>query len=1070
MSRFFIDRPIVAIVIAILTVVGGLVMMQRLPIAQYPDIVPPIIQVQTTFTGADALSVETSVATPIEQQVNGVQDGIYMKSTNGSDGTFTLQVSFDVGTDVNLDQVLAQNRLSQATSQLPPSVQEYGLTVTQTTGLPLLVIALYSSDGSFDSTFVGNYLNINVNDPVARIPGVGQVTLFGAADYSMRVWVRPDTLASLQLTVVDLINAIKAQNVVNAAGQVGGEPAPPGQEFTYNVRAQGRLVDAEQFGDIIVRANPDGSFVRVRDVARVELGAQTYMQIGRYNGKPAAVIAVYQSPGSNALTTAAAVKAKMEELSQRFPGGLVYEIALDTSLPVSEGIRETVKTLFESLVLVIVVVFLFLQGWRATLVPLIAVPVSLIGAVLVFPILGFSINSLSLLGLVLAIGLVVDDAIVVVEAVEVGIEHGLSPREATIKAMDEVSAPVIGIALILAAVFIPAGFMTGITGRLFQQFALTIAISVLISAFNALTLSPALSALLLRPKRPATGPLGRFFAAFNRAFERATQGYVNVSAAAIKRPARAMILLGGLTAIGVGIGRALPTSFVPNEDQGYFFLQLQLPDAASLQRTDVVARDVEKILAETEGVKSYTTIVGYSLLTMISASYNGLYFISLDPWSERGERTADVIMRELNGRLQAIPNAQVFAYGPPAIPGIGSSGGFDLMLQDRSGRDVSYLAENAQRFIEAANKRPELTRVITLFRPGVPQLYADVNADKLYKLQLDAKDVYQTLQALLGSMYVNQFNRFGYVWKVFLQAEPEFRVKAEDIGQFYVRNKDQQMVPLSTLVRADAAAGPAYTNRYNLYRSVEVLGGAAPGYSSDQAMAAAEEVAREVLPNDMAYEWTAMSYQEQRAGGGVGTFALSLFFVFLILAALYESWSLPWSVLLTTPIAVFGAFLGIAMRRLDNDVFSQVGLIMLIGLVAKNAILIVEFAKMELDKGGESVVEAALNGAKLRLRPILMTSFAFILVCVPLWTAAGAGAISRQSIGTTVITGMLAGTGIAIFIVPVLFVLVERFSGRRGEAAPEPAPGAPPSPGPAPPSPGPALPTPGPAPTAGGGT
>src|SRR5262245_44260111 len=658
MSRFFIDRPIVAIVIAILTVVGGLVMMQRLPIAQFPDIVPPIIQITTTYTGADALTVEKAVATPIEQQVNGVQGMIYMKSINGSDGTMTLQISFDVGTDVNLDQVFAQNRMAQATSQLPLSVTEYGLTVQQTVGLPLLVIPIYSPDGSYDANFLGNYATINIKDELARSPGWGQVKTFGTADYSMRVWVRPDTLASLQLTVMDVINAIKAQNVVNAAGQVGAEPAPPGQEFTYNVTAQGRLVEAEQFGDIIVRANPDGSFVRLRDVGRIDLGAQTYMQIGRFQGQPASVLSIYQSPGSNALATANALKAEIQRLSQRFPTGVAYDIALDTTLPVSEGIHEIVKTLFEAMVLVIIVVFLFLQGWRATLIPLIAVPVSLIGAFLVFPMLGFSINTLSLLGLVLAIGLVVDDAIVVVGAVEVGIEHGLSPREATIKAMDEVSAPVIGIALILAAVFIPAGFMTGIVGRLYQQFALTISISVLISAFNALTLSPALSALLLRPKQPATGPLGRFFAAFNRAFERATQGSRNVSAEALKRAARSMLLLVGMTAIALGVGRALPASFVPHEDQGYFFLQLQLPDAASLQRTDVVARDVEKILAETEGVKSYTSIVGYSLLTMISASYNGLYFISLDPWSERGERTADVIMRELNGRLQAIPRSE----------------------------------------------------------------------------------------------------------------------------------------------------------------------------------------------------------------------------------------------------------------------------------------------------------------------------------------------------------------------------------------------------------------------------
>ncbi|HVP31095.1 MAG TPA: multidrug efflux RND transporter permease subunit [Myxococcota bacterium] len=1055
MSRFFIDRPIVAIVIAILTVVGGLVMLSRLPIAQYPDIVPPIIQVQTTYTGADALAVEDSVATPIEQQVNGVQNMIYMKSINGSDGTLTLQVSFEVGTDVNLDQVFTQNRLSQATSQLPASVNEYGLTVRQTVGLPLLVIPIYSPDGRFDTNFLGNYATINVNDELARVPGVGQVTLFGASSYSMRVWVRPDTLAKLQLTVTDLINAIKAQNVVNPAGQVGAEPAPSGQEFTYNVTAKGRLVDAEQFGEIIVRANPDGSFVRLRDVARIELGAQTYMQIGRFQGKPAAVVAVYQSPGSNALATADALKTEMERLAARFPAGLAYAIALDTTLPVSEGIDEIVHTLVEAMVLVIVVVFLFLQGWRATLIPLIAVPVSLIGAFIFFPMLGFSINTLSLLGLVLAIGLVVDDAIVVVEAVEVGIEHGLSPRDATIKAMDEVSGPVVGIALILAAVFIPAGFMTGITGRLYQQFAITIAISVLISAFNALTLSPALSALLLRPRQPARGPLGRFFEAFNRGFARATEGYVGVSAAAIRRAARAMLFLAGLGVIGVGLGKIVPTSFVPSEDQGFFFMQVSLPDAASLQRTDVVTRRVEEILGETEGIQSYSTIVGYSLLSNISQSYAGFYFVQLTPWHDRGANTADAIMRSLNQRLSSLPGAQVFAFGPPAIPGIGNSGGFDLMLQDRSGRSVSYLAQNTQRFLEAANQRPELSRVITLFRPDVPQIYANVNTDKVYKLGVNAQDVYSTLQALLGSAYVNQFNRFGRVWKVFLQAEPEFRVNAEDIGGFFVRNKDQQMVPLSTLVTSDASYGPAFTNRYNLYRSAEVLGSPAPGYSSDEARAAVEEVARQVLPSDMTYAWTAMSYQEEHAGGGAGTFALSIFFVFLILAALYESWSLPWSVLLTTPIAVFGAFLGIWMRRLDSDVFSQVGLIMLIGLVAKNAILIVEFAKAELEKGERGLVDAALTGAKLRLRPILMTSFAFILGCVPLWTASGSGAISRQSIGTTVITGMLAATGIAIFLVPVLFVLVERFAnpgGHDGGANPPAAPGSP-TPPPAPPAP-----------------
>ena len=1029
MAHFFIDRPIVAIVIAIVTVIGGAVMIGRLPVAQYPDIVPPIIQVKTTYTGADAIAVESSVATPIEQQINGVQKMIYMKSINGSDGTLTLQVSFEVGTNIDLDQVFTQNRLSQATSQLPTSVNEFGTTVQQTVGLPLLVIPIYSPDGAYDAEFLGNYATINVSPQLARVPGVGQVTMFGAADYAMRVWVRPDTLSKLQLTVTDVMNAVKAQNVVNPAGQIGAEPAPPGQEFTYTVTAKGRRVEAEQFGEIIVRANPDGSFVRLRDVARIELGSQTYMQIGRFQGKPAAILAIYQSPGSNALETAGELKSQMEAMAARFPADMSYAIALDTTLPVSEGITEIMHTLVEAMVLVIVVVFLFLQGWRATLIPLIAVPVSLIGAFIFFPMLGFSINTLSLLGLVLAIGLVVDDAIVVVEAVEVGIEHGLSPREATIKAMEEVTAPVIGIALILAAVFIPAGFMTGITGSLYQQFAITIAISVLISAFNALSLSPALCALLLRHKQPAKGPVGRFFAAFNRFFDRATEGYVNISSAAIKRTFRSMVLLVGLSVIAVGIGRILPTSFVPSEDQGYFFMQLQLPDAASLQRTDVVARQVEQVLAETHGIQSYTSIVGFSLLSNISQTYAGFYFVQLEPWHERGERTASVILGELNAKLRGLPGAQAFGFPPPSIPGVGNAGGFTVMLQDRGGHDVPWLAENVQRFIEAANQRPELAGVVTVFRPDVPQLFADVNSDKVYKLGVSDRDVYDTLQALLGSSYVNQFNRFGRIWKVFLQAEPEFRVDADDIGGFYVRNRDEQMVPLSTLVNARPSFGPAFTNRYNLFRAVEVIGNPAPGYSSGQAMAAIEALAAENLPADMSYEWTNMSYQEATAGGSAGTFALSIVFVFLILAALYESWSLPWSVLLTTPIAVFGAYLGIWARGLENDVFAQIGLIMLIGLVAKNAILIVEFAVME-QKSGKTMVDAALAGAKSRLRPILMTSFAFILGCVPLWTASGSGAVARQSIGTTVIAGMLAATLIAIFFVPVLYVLVGKIANR----------------------------------------
>jgi HAE1 family hydrophobic/amphiphilic exporter-1 len=1037
LSRFFIDRPIVAIVIAILTVIGGVVMMQRLPIAQYPDIVPPMIQISATYTGADAITVEQSVATPLEQQMNGVQEAIYLKSINANDGTMTLQVSFEVGTDVNLDQVFAQNRQAQATSQLPAEVNDYGLTVKQTVGLPLLVIPIYSPGGGYDANFLGNYATINVVDAVKRIPGVGQVTLFGTSDYAMRIWLSADRLAQLQLTVSDVTNAINAQNAVNPAGKIGAEPAPPGQQFTYTVRAAGRLLTADEFGEIILRENPDGSLVRLSDVARIDLGAQAYNQKGRYNGLAATIIGVYQAPGSNALSTADAIKAEMETLSGRFPDDVAYAIALDTTLPVSEGISEIIQTLFEAMLLVILVVFVFLQGWRATLIPLIAVPVSLIGAFLFFPMLGFSINTLSLLGLVLAIGLVVDDAIVVVEAVEVGIEGGLSPRDAAIKAMDEVSGPVVGIALVLAAVFIPVAFVPGITGRLYQQFAVTIALSVGISAFNALTLSPALSALLLRPKKESTGPLGRLFAGFNRGFDRVTNGYVAACSFLIRRMLAPLAILLALALVGGGLGAILPSSFVPDEDQGYFFLQVALPDAASLQRTDATSREIEAILAKTEGVQSYSTIVGYSILTGTSSTYAAMFFVQLDPWDERGaERSADVLMHRLNREMAGLPSARAFAFPPPAIPGIGTSGGFDVMIQDRSGGTPAYLAEHSSRFIQALTKRPEIEHAFTLFRADVPQLFATVDRTKMYKLGVDADELYGTLQALLGSSYVNQFNRFGRQWKVFLQAEPEYRITPEGVNRFYVRNANGDMVPLSALVRMEKIAAPEFTFRFNLFRSAEILGSPAPGYSSGQAMAAVEEVAREILPPDMSYAWTNMSYQEKAAqGGALAIFGLSLLFVFLILAALYESWSLPWSVLLTTPIAVFGAFFGLWMRGFDSDVFGQIGLIMLIGLVAKNAILIVEFAKTELEKG-KPIVDAALAAARLRLRPILMTSFAFILGCVPLWIASGSGAVSRQMIGTTVITGMLAATLIAIFIVPALFVLLERFA-HRGDPAPE---------------------------------
>ena len=1040
MAKFFINRPIVAIVIAILTVIAGLVAMTKLPTAMLPDIVPPQVNVTSTYTGADALTIEQSVATPLEQQMNGVDNMIYMMSTNANDGTMTLKVTYDVGTNVDIDQVNTQNRVSQASPNLPTSVNQYGVTVKKSMGLPLLVLSVYSPSGTFDSQFLGNYATININDALLRVPGVGQVTNFGTADYAMRIWVKPDQLTKLGLTVSDLNNAVQQQSTVNPAGQIGGEPAPKGQQFTYSVRAPGRLIKAEEFGNVIVRQNTDGSVVRLKDVARIELGSLVYQQIGRFNGKPAVIIAVYQAPGSNALAVANQVKTQMDELKSRFPQGLEYKVSMDTTLPITEGMKEIVTTLGEAIVLVIVVVFLFLQGWRATLIPLIAVPVSLIGTFAIFPMLGFSINTLSLFGLILAIGLVVDDAIVVVEAVEHNIEHGMSPKEATVKAMEEVTSPVIGIALILSSVFVPMAFMGGISGLLNQQFAVTIAISVLISAFNALTLSPALSAMLLRPRKKAKGPLGRFFDWFNRSFERITGHYVSWSHVLIRRAGIAMLLLLALSVVAGLMGKSLPKSFIPEEDQGYAFVQLQLPDAASLQRTDAVMRKMDDILAHTHGIQGYDAIAGFSLLSNTSASYTGFYFLQLDPWEERhsDELSAAGLMRALNLKMaKEIPEAIGFAFGPPAIPGLGTAGGFTFMLQDRTGGTVEQLFDSLEKLTQAARKRPELASLVSTFRPSVPQLYIDVDQDRVLKQGLQFADVYQTLQSFLGGAYVNQFNRFGRQWKVYLQAEPQYRNSSDQINNFYVRNSKGEMTPLGSLVTIRRVSGPEYTNRFNLYRSIQINGSPARGYSSGQAMAAMEEVAAQVLPSNMGYAWSDMSYQEKKAAGGqAAVFGMSLVFVFLILAALYESWSLPFSVLLSTPVAVFGAFGGLMLRKFDNNIFAQIGLVMLIGLTAKNAILIVEFAVLERKKG-KDFVDAALEGARLRLRPILMTSFAFILGCVPLWTAKGAGAIGRKVLGTSVIVGMSAATVLGVFLVPVLFVLVERIASRKKETAPE---------------------------------
>ncbi|VAW28326.1 RND efflux system, inner membrane transporter [hydrothermal vent metagenome] len=1032
-GNFFVHRPIVAMVIAIIIVIVGGVSMIGLPIEQYPNLTPPIVEVRGTYTGANAINVEESVATPLEQEINGVDNMIYMKSTNSNDGTMTIQVSFDVGTDPDMNTVLSQNRVSAASAKLPSAVTKFGVTTKKS--LPnILMLVTLTSDGRYDQDFLGNYALINIKDQLARVKGIGRVDVMGAANYSMRIWVKPDRLSQMGLTVPEIINAINEQNLIVPGGKFGAEPAPPGTEFTYTVRLPERFNSPEAFGEIVVRTQKDGSQIKLKDVATVNLGVETYSMIPRLNGETAAIVALYQAPGSNAVELAENIIAEMEVLKNSFPESIKYDVSLDSTAPITAGIKDIVVTLIIALVLVVLVVFIFIQDWRATLIPTLAIPVSLIGAFMFFPALGFSINVLSLLGLVLAIGIVVDDAIVVVEAVQVNIAKGMKTKAATLDAMSKVTAPVIATTLVLIAVFIPVAGMAGITGLLYQQFAITIVVSVIVSSVNALTLSPALCSLLLKEPKPYGGSLGWVFKKFNQGMDKTTDSYMSFTNIVTRKLKRSAIFIVIMSVAAGFFGSLVPGGFIPEEDMGYFMVNMQLPNAASIQRSDAIAKDVEKILMDIEEIEYVTTATGFSILSGAMTSNTGFFFVSLKNWADR-DLTAKEIIAKVNGRLAvAIKGAQVFAFGPPAIPGLGNGSGFSIMLQDKGGNDPGYLANNTMKFIKAANARPEIGKAFTTFQANVPQRYMDIDKEKALKLGIKLNDLYTTVGAFMGGAYVNDFTRFGRLYKTYIQAEPKYRVDASQINNFFIKNNEGNMVPLATVATIRPISGPDYTTRFNLYRSVEVTGGPAAGFTSVQAREALKEVAKEVLPQDMSYAWNAMSFQEEKASGSLMMIlTFSLLFVFLILAAQYESWSLPFSILLGTPFAIFGALFALWASRLfsptfENNIFAQVSFVMLIGMAAKNAILIVEFANDEFKKG-LSLFDAAIAAAKSRFRPILMTAFSFILGVFPLVVATGSGAEARKVMGMALLGGMSMATFLGVFLYPMLFVFIGKIAG-----------------------------------------
>ena len=1028
MAKFFIHRPVFAIVISLIILLAGGISIGTLPIAQYPQISPPTVEVEINYPGANAETVEQSVATNVEAEVNGAENMIYMSSKSSSDGRYVLTCTFKLGTNLDLANVDVNNRVNKATPKLPKEAVNYGISVKKKSPDMLLVISVYSPDKTYDETFLSNFASINLVDAIARTSGVGSTMIVGQRDYAMRFWVRPDKLAKLGLTGNDLANVISEQNLVAAAGQVGQPPAKSGTQFQYTVNVKGRLTDTSEFENMIVATLPDGSILRMKDVSRAELSGKSYTSFGRKDGIPSTLIIVYQLPGANAIQTADNVRKLLVDSEKTFPPGLKYRISLDTTEFVKVAIDEVFHALRDAIILVLIVVFIFLGNFRATFIPMLAVPVSLVGTFAVFAAIGFSINTLTMLAVVLAVGIVVDDAIVVVEAVEHHIEHGLSPLEATEKAMDEVSGPVVAIGLVLCAVFVPVSFMGGIVGQLYRQFALTISTSVILSVIVALTLTPALCQMMLRHRKEMRGPLGMFVRGFNKVFNKTTAGYLHGVNFFLRRTVIAVACLAGLW-FGAGtLLMKLPTGFVPYEDMGYFFTVFNLPDGASMERTDQLLQRAEADLKSVPGIGEVISMGGLNLLNNAYTSNNASMILMLKPWEERKSKEEQIkgILAAVQKKFAAYPEAISLVFPPPPINGLGNAGGFVYELQDKAGRSPDELAATTAKFVDAMRTRPEITGIYSAYRTTIPQVKLDIDREKARTLGIPINQVFQGLQIYLGGLQVNDFNLFGRTYKVMLQAEQDFRKNPENINDIYLRSADGSMVPMSTVSRVGTMTGPDILQRYNMFRTAEINGSNGPGISTGQALEIMEDLSAKELPQGYGFEWTGLAYQEKEAGGSQGPiFAMAMIFVFLVLAAQYESWAVPFSVLLGLPIGVFGAFIAVSMVGLENNVYVQIGIVALMGLAAKNAILIVEFAKENHEKKGMSLMEAAAEGAKLRFRPILMTAFAFILGVVPLVIASGAGAAARVSIGLAVFGGMIMASSVGLFFIPMLYLVVQ---------------------------------------------